>query len=137
MNTADFQNLCSIRIKEAKILLDSRCYDGAYYLASYAVECALKACIAKKTRRYEFPDWKLAEKSWTHDLGRLLDAEGLQKECQKQLDADGEFALRWTLVTDWSEQSRHQTTDRLKAQIIYDAIVNRKHGVLKWLKTFW
>jgi len=31
-------------------------FDGAYYLAGYAVECAIKACIAKGTRRYEFPD---------------------------------------------------------------------------------
>jgi len=31
-------------------------FDGAYYLAGYAVECALKACIAKGTQRFEFPD---------------------------------------------------------------------------------
>jgi HEPN domain-containing protein len=33
------------------VLLEAGLYAGAYYLAGYAVECALKACIAKKTAR--------------------------------------------------------------------------------------
>jgi HEPN domain-containing protein len=50
MNRADFHKLAEIRIKEARVLLDRKCYAGAYYLAGYAVECALKACIARKTQ---------------------------------------------------------------------------------------
>ena len=45
--------------------------DGAYYLAGYAIECALKACIAKATRRYDFPDRKKVDASHTHDLREL------------------------------------------------------------------
>jgi HEPN domain-containing protein len=40
MNRADFQKLAELRIREAKVLLDSKHYEGAYYLAGYAVECA-------------------------------------------------------------------------------------------------
>lgn len=58
----DLHVLSRIRLKEAKALLDAGLYDGAYYLAGYAVECGLKACIAKKTKRHEFPpdkgSWK-------------------------------------------------------------------------------
>jgi len=50
--------LSRIRLQEAKALLSLDFDDGAYYLAGYAVECALKACIAKETRRHEFPDRK-------------------------------------------------------------------------------
>jgi HEPN domain-containing protein len=50
------QELSNVRLKEAKALLKVGMADGAYYLAGYAVECALKACIAKETRRYDFPD---------------------------------------------------------------------------------
>jgi HEPN domain-containing protein len=56
MNRGDFQELSIIRLQDAKILLDNKCYDGAYYLSGYVVECALKACIAKKTREHDFPN---------------------------------------------------------------------------------
>ena len=52
----DFRELAMIRLREARVLLRAKCYDGAYYLAVYAVECALKACIARHTKRFEFPD---------------------------------------------------------------------------------
>ncbi len=72
MNRADLQKLSNIRIREAKILFSAGEYSGAYYLAGYAVECALKACIAKSVQRYDFPDKSLAQKSFVHDLGDLL-----------------------------------------------------------------
>ena len=34
-------------------------WDAAYYMIGYCVECALKACIAKQIRRFDFPDKKL------------------------------------------------------------------------------
>jgi HEPN domain-containing protein len=49
MTRKDLQKLAAIRLKEAKLLLAANAPDGAYYLAGYAVECALKACIAKAT----------------------------------------------------------------------------------------
>ncbi len=48
MNKSDLEKIVDIRIKEAKVLFDAECYEGAYYLAGYALECAIKACIAKK-----------------------------------------------------------------------------------------
>jgi HEPN domain-containing protein len=73
----DFQRLAELRLIEARFLLDAGFSDGAYYLAGYAVECALKACIAKGTHQYDFPDKKLVEKSYTHDVEKLLDAAGM------------------------------------------------------------
>jgi len=35
----DLQELSKVRLKEARALLDFGLYDGAYYLAGYAVEC--------------------------------------------------------------------------------------------------
>ena len=51
----DFQRLAKLRAAEAGALVRSRKEIGAYYLAGYAVECALKACVAKATKRHEFP----------------------------------------------------------------------------------
>ena len=56
MTRNDFQRLALLRVKESRALLQRGFYKGAYYLSGYAVECALKACIAKKTQRHEFPD---------------------------------------------------------------------------------
>ena len=61
MNLVDrkeLQDLSKIRLREAAALLQLGLFDGAFYLAGYAVECGLKACIAKGTRRGEFPDKK-------------------------------------------------------------------------------
>ena len=56
MNRVDFQGLSRLRIREARALLRLGEWAGAYYLAGYAVECALKSVISKGTRRHDFPD---------------------------------------------------------------------------------
>ncbi|HEX7677842.1 MAG TPA: HEPN domain-containing protein, partial [Thermoanaerobaculia bacterium] len=66
MNRQDLQWLARTRLSEARVLLAAKKYDGAYYLAGYAVECALKACVAKKVRKFDFPDKKLALDSYSH-----------------------------------------------------------------------
>ena len=55
MDRKDLRALSRVRLSGARALLKARLPDGAYYLAGYPVECALKACIAKETQRYEFP----------------------------------------------------------------------------------
>jgi hypothetical protein len=68
MNRNDLQNLSRLRGKEAKVLLENGYFAGAYYLLGYAVECALKACIAKQIRRYDFPDLTFVRDSHTHNI---------------------------------------------------------------------
>jgi hypothetical protein len=48
----DFKSLADLRIEDARLLLRSGRQQGAYYLCGYAVECALKACIAKTVKLY-------------------------------------------------------------------------------------
>jgi HEPN domain-containing protein len=76
VNRKELRALAATRLKEAKILLGAGCPDGAYYLAGYAVECALKACIAKQTQRHDFPEKQIVIDSHTHDLTKLLDPAG-------------------------------------------------------------
>ncbi len=79
MNRGDFKKLTNLRVHEAKILLENECYEGAYYLLGYAVECAFKACIAKQTRRYDFPDKNFATKIYTHEITTLVKYAGLEQ----------------------------------------------------------
>lgn len=52
----EFRELADQRLDEAKALLDLGKWAGAFYLAGYAVELALKACIIKRLMESdEFP----------------------------------------------------------------------------------
>jgi HEPN domain-containing protein len=85
---ADFKRLAELRLREAKVLLAKRYYAGAYYLAGYAVECALKACIAQRTRRYDFPDRKRGQDSHTHNLSQLVGVAQLQLALNNELSSN-------------------------------------------------
>jgi HEPN domain-containing protein len=137
MNRSDLQRLTGIRIREARILFKAGEYSGAYYLAGYAVECALKACIAKKTRRFDFPDKSRALQSYTHNLRELLRLAGLNDDLEATQKTSEKFAAGWNEVCKWTEESRYSTWTKNDAGQILDAIVRRKDGVLPWIKLHW
>ena len=107
MTRTDFQHLAEVRIAEAAILLANQAWDGAYYLAGYAVECALKACIAKMTQAEDFPDKKVAEKSWQHDFNELLTVAGLMKLQKADAPHGSLRENNWKIAKDWNEQARY------------------------------
>jgi HEPN domain-containing protein len=137
MNRDYLKKIALIRRKEAQVLLKNRNYDGAYYLSGYIVECGLKACIAKRTERYDFPDKKRVNESYTHELEKLVKVAGLMPTLEQEIKNDSIFDVYWSVVKDWSEDSRYQDHTRNKAYDIYSAITNRKHGVLRWIKQHW
>jgi len=137
MNRIDFQRLANERIADAKALLAAKRWAAAYYLAGYAVECALKACIAKLMRSEEFPDKNFAEKCWTHNLPQLLGVAGLKAGFDSALRADPGLLENWDFVKDWNEGSRYAHIPKDKAEDLFGAITDKKHGVLAWLKLRW
>lgn len=138
MNKTDLENLVEIRLAEAKILLESDKYEGAYYLMGYAVECALKACIAKQVNQFDFPNKQLANQSHTHKLTELLGVAGLKQRLAEKEDQNTEFKLNWAVVKDWSEVSRYEcTVEASKAEDLFNAATDQNSGILAWLKTFW
>lgn len=72
MNRFDLQKMAEERVADAAALLDAERYQAAYYLCGYAVEFALKACIARQVREFDFPDRKVVNDSYVHDLKKLL-----------------------------------------------------------------
>jgi hypothetical protein len=137
MNRNDLRKLVRVRLKEARILLIEKCFDGAYYLCGYAVECAIKACIAKKTRRHDFPDKKKVLESYSHKLHDLIGVAGLKLDLEAILSADAIFSLNWTIAKDWTEESRYERHTEKKARDLYRAVTDRKHGVLRWIRIYW
>ncbi|MGD9838066.1 MAG: hypothetical protein AB7F72_05030 [Afipia sp.] len=83
---ATFQQLAESRLAEAKLLSANGLSSGAYYLAGYAVECALKARIASDFRANEIPDLKRVQKIYSHDLTSLLSLAGLTDLLEAEKD---------------------------------------------------
>jgi HEPN domain-containing protein len=137
VNRKDLQELSNIRLKEAKALLDLGMSDGAYYLAGYAVECGLKACIAKGTQRHDFPDKKRADLSYTHSLRELVRVAGLEGLRLKRAGESQLFDNNWEAVDKWSERSRYERKTPEAAKRMVDAVSNRRDGVISWIKLFW
>lgn len=129
---ADFETLMALRMKEAKLLLDQKDWDGAYYLAGYAVEFALKIRIISQLMKSDsFPDRRVAENFYKHGLTLLRKLAGLDDE----MDNDAAVSPQWDIVKDWSEQTRYQIGKTEKeATDLYDAI---EKGVLPWIKARW
>lgn len=61
-----FQRVAGMRIEEARTLFAAKQYGGAYYLAGYAVECALKAAICRQFQRHTLPSKKLVLDAFDH-----------------------------------------------------------------------
>jgi HEPN domain-containing protein len=136
VNRKELQALAETRLKDAQALFQSRRFDGAYYLAGYAVECALKACIAKRTKRHDFPDKDFAQKVFLHDVARLLEIAGLAQRFEQGSRENPEFEDHWTTVRDWSERSRYEAHGRQKALAMLNAVTDPQ-GVLACIKEYW
>lgn len=118
--------------------MENQHYAGAYYLLGYAVECGFKACIARRTKRFDFPDRKGVTDSYTHDLQKLLTVSELHLEYQKDIQLDPQLAVNWAIVKEWSEETRYLTNiSEAKAMTLYAAVTARRVGVLTWLKKWW
>lgn len=137
MNRLDFQEIAKIRIQESSVLLDAGFPDGAYYLAGYAVECALKACIAKRTREHDFPEKTLVNSSYTHKLKDLLKLAELKTELETVLQADPSMEVNWAIVQDWSEESRYEKRTVQEATVLLSAIGDKEGGLLPWIMQRW
>lgn len=137
MTRENFHKVSGLRVQEALTLLEAGHYPGAYYLIGYAVECALKACVAKQVKQYDFPDKKLANEAFTHDLEKLIRVSGLSPDFESDRKQDPELELNWAIVKDWSETVRYEVDiTELQARDLYSACTGR-NGVLPWVKKRW
>ena len=138
MNRGDLQTIAQVRLAEAQTLYKEGHYCGAYYLMGYAVECAFKAAISKQIKEHDFPDKKLVNDSYTHDLKKLLDTSGLKKSLEDAMKANAALELNWSIVKDWSEEARyrHDITEPV-ARDLLEACTSQPDGVYQWLTNRW
>ena len=128
-----------IRIRDARVLLKTGWNaSGAYYVAGYAVECGLKACLAKQTKSGDWPPKPEKVRGYySHNLEDLVKLAGLQSAFETAMKTDPILTGYWGIVKDWSEQSRYETYTQSDALALFDAITNNPHGVFAWIQQHW
>jgi HEPN domain-containing protein len=131
------QRLAESRLREGRSLLDAGHHSGAYYLAGYAVELALKACIAKQFKSEAIPDWPFFRDTKIHKLLDLVGLAGLQSELRDARSRNERFDFYWEAVTTWKTDSRYEETSAALASQLMEALEDPDHGVMRWIRTHW
>ena len=133
MNRVDLQKISLIRLKESQILFGENHYCGAYYLAGYSIECALKACIAKKNVNHI-----LLKEFYTHALIDLAKSAELIEEIKTFSMLNIQLYMNWNIVKNWNERSRYLSEiSKIQAIDIINAIQSQQEGVLPWIMSKW
>src|SRR5438132_12084080 len=104
LSKGDLEALADARLQDAILLLQVGRSSSAYYLAGYAVELALKACIAKLFQPDVILDRAFVNAIYTHKLLSLVNTAGLTAQHEAEIRADPQFATYWTAVSQWSEE---------------------------------
>lgn len=127
-------------MKDAKLLLDGGQWAAAYDMAGYAIECGLKACVlayVEANPDIVYRERRYSEKCWTHDIGALVEAGGLESIRRADADANPLLALNWVIVQNWDEQTRYQFKSEQDAKELYEAVAHNVGGVLPWIRDRW
>ncbi|MBC8143236.1 MAG: HEPN domain-containing protein [Armatimonadetes bacterium] len=143
MNRFELQQLAAMRLSDAKALLETGDNDaGAYYMVGYAVECALKAVIAKNQGEYPYPDFGdptfKKESYFTHNIKSLIAVARIKDDLDIERRNNQSLEENWATVERWNEQSRYEITrNSTETCELVVAIADPQDGVLSWLKQIW
>lgn len=150
---ADFEQTAREKLLDAKCLLDGERFDGAIYMAGYALEIAIKVKLCHSKEMPAFPDtynewkdvagalkkfdntWKKPDnafdkesKSWKEHLSEEL-VEKLDEPLKSQILVDRD----WNKVRIWSVDLRYRRNMATKSQAtgFINAIENIANNTLE------
>jgi hypothetical protein len=129
--------IAQAKLDDAVLLLQHGRFSNAYYLAGFAIEIGLKACIAKQIAADTIPDKGFVNAIYQHGLKSLVSTAGLSTSLADKEAADPAFAANWALVAGWSPEVRYDTVDNYSAQLMLQAILEDNSGVFAWIKAHW
>ncbi len=111
----DLETLADTRLGDARYLFSGARFSAAYYLAGYAVELGIKACIADVFQADVIPDKSFVNAIHTHKLDELLGLAGVRKQLQDEMRTNGVPAAAWGVASKWTETSRYEMWDQFAA----------------------
>lgn len=104
--TQEVRRIASARLRDAKVLLAAKRYDGAVYLCGYAVELALKARICKTLKWPGYPEsnkeFEPLKSFRVHDLDVLLRLTGREAAVKTR------NFVEWSAVAAWNPEARYK-----------------------------
>lgn len=133
----DLQSLAKVRLDDARYLLNANRSSSAYYLAGYAIELGLKACISKQVQSNTLPDKGFIQAVYVHQLDSLVSTAGLRPTITADTKADSQFAAYWAITNNWNVESRYVVWDVITANTLLQAVSDPDHGVFQWVKKHW
>jgi len=137
ISKADLEALAETRLGDATHLFQAARYSAAYYLAGYAVEFGIKACIAGLFQANAIPEKGFVNAVHSHKLDELLGLAGIRKQLLDDMKNDAVLSAAWGVASKWNETSRYQIWDQFAAASMIRAVGDQNHGVLRWLKNRW
>jgi HEPN domain-containing protein len=134
----ELKALARLRLREAEALYNVGLYDGAAYLAGYAVEMALKARICRLLGLLDYPSTgALKPTHAVHDLDQLLLLAGLRPRLNP---ANAALFANWSVAQPWKPDRRYTaqgTYSQQDALDILNAIRDPHDGILRWIARYW
>ncbi len=144
MTRTEYQQIATLRLDEAELLLTQGKYNGCCYLAGYVLELALKAAICKAMDNEDFFDILKNETLRAfkiHNLKELIILAGLSRKYNNLKVVNPILYDNWLVIFDeirWSEQLRYQMVmTQNNAENMILAINEPKNGILEWIKNYW
>lgn len=133
---ADIIKIANERLVDADYLYLYGRYDGAYYMAGYAIELLLKARVCKTLDIDNFFDDRIMKqikypKTFkNHDIDQLLILSGLYKKWTQVLSKP-KYIKAWSKVGEWNETSRYLTG---KTALEVQKFLSSVRIIEKWIK---
>ena len=138
LNRRILQTLAESRLEEGRILLANNQWTGAYYLTGLAIECALKACLARAVKEHDYPDKKFVNDMYQHNLQKLMGLDAaLLAALEADMALDPELGANWKTVQDWDDEKRYDIVDEQEAMGLYDGATEAVSGVMPWIRGRW
>ena len=125
------------RLREAELLLNGGEWSGAYCPAGYAVECGLKACIARLTNLHGFPEKERVVRIASHKIEVFVKLADFKTQRDADAAANPALDRNWPIVRSWTETSRYARATESQARLLFAAISHPAHGVLPWIMRHW
>ena len=109
---------------DARVLLQSKRFDGAFYLCGYSVELTLKARICQTLKWSGFPEtaneFRSLQSLKTHNLEVLLRLSGVEGRVKSK------YLAEWSVVLDWNPEKRYQPIGQSTLQQAADMVTCAK-----------
>ena len=149
VNPEEIRKLAKQRLTEAEILYQNGQYDGAYYLAGYAVELSLKAKICERLGLPHLFDetnstnnsikgmCEIRKTLKTHNLIVLLNLCGLKPNFDEGKATNLQIAiLNSLLINSWDENARYKPCGHVQLQDIHKIIqlLTVEKNFLTWIE---